>query len=391
MTTQEIKDKLNEAIKSLYPKSYDSIVSDVKYLVDVYTKMFGEWPQVIGLEEEGIYRNRAAEEAKILCDSDEEKYDTYNDSDEDPDERFYTFKCIFDQLTMINFADYYEKTGHAYIHRWDETPLIFFSDEGVNKIIFFCSYGGTIYILQNNPELSELDKSLVIDRNKAEQDENRYFTYVTSTSHGFDETSLRIKKFDIDLNDNYNDDLPDDKIKAFLKGSQSGVILMHGVPGSGKTYYIRHLIYSIKRPFIVVDSTCFDHITDSSFVQLLLRNRNAVIILEDCEDMLADRITGNAKLATLLNLSDGIIGDNFNFKFLCTFNAKVNQLDKAILRKGRMHLKYEFKALTPDKTKKLGEKLGKDIPDGKSLTLSEIFYYNEDNGADVKEKKIGFQ
>ena len=105
--------------------------------------------------------------------------------------------------------------------------------------------------------------------------------------------------------------------------------------------------------------------------------------------MLADRTTGNNKLSALLNLSDGIIGDSFNFKFICTFNANVTKLDKALLRRGRMKLKYEFKSLSPEKTQALGKQLGYDIPEGKSLSLADIFNYGVDNG-NVEEKKVGF-
>jgi ATP-dependent 26S proteasome regulatory subunit len=107
--------------------------------------------------------------------------------------------------------------------------------------------------------------------------------------------------------------------------------------------------------------------------------------------MLADRIAGNNHLTTLLNLSDGIIGDSFNFKFICTFNANITKIDKAILRKGRMRLKYEFKALCADKTKKLAESLNRNINEGESLTLADIYNYNLNNGGEtIKNAKIGF-
>lgn len=101
--------------------------------------------------------------------------------------------------------------------------------------------------------------------------------------------------------------------------------------------------------------------------------------------------TGNHLLSTILNLSDGILGDGLNIKFICTFNADINKLDKAILRKGRLKYKYEFKALTPEKTQELAAELGKEIPEGESLTVGDIYNWEEDNGAERgKAKRIGF-
>ena len=139
---------------------------------------------------------------------------------------------------------------------------------------------------------------------------------------------------------------------------------------------------------MILDNSVFNYITDSSFIQLLINNQNAIIILEDCEEMLADRIAGNNKLSALLNLSDGIIGDSFNFKFICTFNSNISKLDPAIMRKGRMKLKYEFKKLDKKKVQVLAEKLNKDIPN-EDMTLADLFNYGEDNGV-KQEKKIGF-
>ena len=90
-----------------------------------------------------------------------------------------------------------------------------------------------------------------------------------------------------------------------------------------------------------------------------------------------------------MNLADGLLGDGLKLKFLCTFNANINSIDKAVLRKGRLKYQYEFKALTPEKTQILAKELGKNIPEGKSLTVGEIYNYEEDNNASFKHK-IGF-
>lgn len=84
----------------------------------------------------------------------------------------------------------------------------------------------------------------------------------------------------------------------------------------------------------------------------------------------------------MLNLTDGIIGEAFGIKFLCTFNCPTNQIDKAVMREGRLSLIYEFKKLTLEKTKE-------HIPSATSpMTLAQI-YNQKDNGTH-KTQKIGF-
>ena len=95
---------------------------------------------------------------------------------------------------------------------------------------------------------------------------------------------------------------------------------------------------------------------------------------------------------TILNYSDGIIGDLIQCKFIFTFNTHLSKIDKALLRKGRMKLNHEFQKLKGEDLKKLLKKLGKsisqeDIENG--LTLAEIYNLDEEDYSN-KERKIGF-
>lgn len=215
--------------------------------------------------------------------------------------------------------------------------------------------------------------------------------YVTYSNMGFKTVSLDVKKQDIDIDLNYNDDFPYKKIVDIANSKESGIIILYGIPGSGKTSYIRNLIYNTNNTFVFLDSSCFDYINDSSFISLLLEHKNCIFVLEDCETLLQDRESGNNKLSSLLNLSDGILGDSLNLKFICTFNSNLTEIDKAILRKGRLKLKYEFGKLDSEKVIKLAKKLNKNIESPVPMTLCDIYNYDSDNGNSVKKKaKIGF-
>lgn len=280
-----------------------------------------------------------------------------------------------------------------------EFPMYYIlsNDEEKERVIFFYnfvivnnSFGASICVYYNDLAILERIKSLKVDQ----PEEKKYIGYVTHNSMGFTSTYLEVKKQDVDLTLNYNDDLPHDKIVDIINNDQSGLLILHGAPGTGKTSYIRSLIYSTKQEFLFMDSSTFNYITDASFIDLLAECSNSVFILEDCEDLLADRDNSlNYKISALLNLADGIIGDSLKLKFICTFNSDLNKMDKALLRKGRLKMKYEFKKLTKEKSTKLLNHLGCKTEAKEEMSLAEIYNYEEENGADkiVERKTVGFR
>lgn len=117
-----------------------------------------------------------------------------------------------------------------------------------------------------------------------------------------------------------------------------------------------------------------------------LENQNTIFILEDREKVLMNREHYvNSVMPILLNLTDGIIGDVLGIKLICTFNTSLNNIDKALTRKGRLSLKYEFKKLTKDKVSNI---IGKTAD--KEMTLADIYYAEENDFSKKIQNKIGF-
>lgn len=223
-----------------------------------------------------------------------------------------------------------------------------------------------------------------------------YMEYVTYNSQGFRTTRMSVKEQDCDITSNYNDDLPHQQIVDMIKSEESGIAILHGVPGCGKTSYIRKLIAdNPDKKFVFLDASTFQYVGDASFIEMLTSRRNSVFVVEDCEDLLVSRDTkGNHRISSLLNLSDGILGDSLNLKFICTFNADISSIDKALLRKGRLKVKYEFGKLTKDKAQALAAKLGKTEPVTGDMALCDVYNLGTDNGGEQIETdrpKIGFR
>ena len=107
---------------------------------------------------------------------------------------------------------------------------------------------------------------------------------------------------------------------------------------------------------IYMSGDLVDKLSDPSFITFIRQQKNSIFIVEDCEELLSSRNGGNrmnAGLVNILNISDGLLSDELCIKFICTFNAPLKDIDEALLRKGRLAARYEFKDLTTDKVNQL--------------------------------------
>lgn len=210
---------------------------------------------------------------------------------------------------------------------------------------------------------------------------------LTSLGNGYYVDYHEIPKKTYDIDKIYNDDLPAEEIDKFIESDETGLLLFYGEPGTGKTSYIRHLIGKHQdTDFIVLDSNILCDITSNALLKEFIDNEDAVWILEDCEKLLVSRDDmPNPIMSAFLNMSDGILASIIKCKFICTFNTNIENVDKALLRKGRMKLKYEFKKLAKEKAQQICEDVTADI------TIADLFYMNKENDFSKKNrKKIGF-
>ncbi|MBI5842279.1 MAG: AAA family ATPase [Chloroflexi bacterium] len=198
----------------------------------------------------------------------------------------------------------------------------------------------------------------------------------------------------INIKELYNDDFIeiDTIISDFMTKQESGIVLLHGEPGTGKTTYIKHLICKfINKDFIFVQNDFVRDLLKPSFISFLLQNKNATLIIEDAEKVVVsrDHSSEDSVVSTILQLTDGLFSDFLNIKIICTFNTDIDRIDKALLRKGRMIAKYHFKPLSSEKTAALTKKLGHDDVTG-SLTLADIFEYDKREFKNQSKRTIGF-
>lgn len=220
------------------------------------------------------------------------------------------------------------------------------------------------YILFVNDKEDELKWLLnIIYRHyiAPEVEKGNVFT-LASTSAGFalsKQSVFDVDDFDINLQ--YNDDFVeiDEELCDFMENKKkSGIVILHGEKGTGKSTYIRHLINEYPElKFVTIAPEMASYLSDPNFTAFM-KNKlaNCVMILEDCEAAIASRDdfrSNGSAVSALLNISDGLQGDELGIKFICTYNAEQENVDAALLRKGRLAVEYEFNLLSVEKTAKL--------------------------------------
>jgi len=140
---------------------------------------------------------------------------------------------------------------------------------------------------------------------------------------------------------------------------------LHGYPGTGKTYYMRHLINSVGQKILYVPPSMVHYINDPFFIRILGKHKGAVLLIEDADNVLRkrDQTTDSQNVSSLLNLSDGLLTDILQLKIVTTFNTNLKNIDPAFLREGRLIARYEFQKLKQQKAQALSDSLGFKIPE----------------------------
>jgi hypothetical protein len=200
-----------------------------------------------------------------------------------------------------------------------------------------------------------------------------------------------------DLTLYYNDDLlPMNEVllHRLNKNDDKGLAIFFGKPGTGKTSYIRYLAAHIDKQKLFVPASLSKKIGSPEFLTLLKDYRNSVLIIEDADTILKKRTNDDDHvISNLLNLTDGLLSDFFHLQIICTINSDITLVDPALLRKGRLIAKYNFKELNLEKTQNLCSHLGyKFIPD-QEMTLADIFHMEEVEFQQTYPKRgiIGFK
>jgi len=206
-----------------------------------------------------------------------------------------------------------------------------------------------------------------------------------------------------DLNLHYGEgfDIFHNSLIKRLSEKNKGISLLHGIPGSGKSYYINRLIFDLKeitdKKIILVPTNMVSYLLEPDFTTFLMELINdgtdyeedeyesdivdgIIFILEDAEPVLMKREESMSPQSTsnILNLTDGLLNSIFKIQIIATYNTDDENIDPAIKRDKRLICKRKFGNLTLEESKKLAKHL--DIEEAviiKPMSVAEIYSLND--------------
>jgi hypothetical protein len=185
---------------------------------------------------------------------------------------------------------------------------------------------------------------------------------------------------------------------ARLANRHSGVTILFGPPGVGKTSYLKMLMarFIDRFLFYYLPLSSFEVLSAPHFVGFWLdQNRRhspktKLAIIEDAENLLLPRDErSRAQVSNLLNIGDGFLGEHLKLHVVATTNTPMRKLDEAVVRPGRLMGTREFRRLTRDEALRLAQAKGLKLTDGSdSWSLAEI--YNGKPEVLAPESSVGF-
>ena len=212
---------------------------------------------------------------------------------------------------------------------------------------------------------------------------NRYDEYV------FDPIDMKIPDV-INIELNYGKKFLDieKQIINRLNNEDNGLYMFHGSPGAGKSTFLKYLTTKVDKDFIYIPANMIEtFINDPTTFSSLLKKKNSILILEDAEKAIVKRMGDtydSSAVTSLLNLSDGILGDVLRCPLIITYNCAKQDIDDALRRKGRLQVDYEFGPLDIEDAKKLASHLGfseQEIEENitKNMVIADIYNLTKKN------------
>lgn len=268
----------------------------------------------------------------------------------------------------------------------------------LNNNLVINLYNDSVYLLFAN-ELTNFAtdflSKLLIFKIKPKTAKTTNISLIIKGYSGLETKDIKIKKPKLDIDLHYNDDfkaINANILNSIKKSKTQGLYLFHGLPGTGKSTYIKHLIQQQTKTVIFMPPNMAGNLDSMELTEFLIDNPNCVLVIEDAEDLIVSRDDQfNSRLSFLLNITDGILSDSLGIQIIATFNTELKNIDKALLRKGRLTSIYEFKELELAKTNALLANLNHNFVSDKKMSLADIFNFETNTNYNPKSKKsVGF-
>ena len=153
--------------------------------------------------------------------------------------------------------------------------------------------------------------------------------------------------------------------------------LLDGPPGGGKTYLARALLHAAQVPFVRTDPATFLALTEDDLASLAATlSGPKVLFIEDADPVIQQRTEEtHGTLANLLNLGDGMLGLETDWRVVMTTNMAYDEVDTAVKRNGRMGARVHCSTLVAPLADAVHKRLtgGKPLPALRAMMLAEVY------------------
>jgi len=294
-----------------------------------------------------------------------------------------------------------KKIRHVHKYRWYKTEEKKFQFDKTIIVLdnscvveFDDNYCEILHDGNDEPFLE--DVTMLVNKFKERQRKQPLeINLIVQSGNSLELKAMEIKRTKLDLDLFYEDgfmDTDDVITKRLNKKNDKGIVLLHGLPGTGKTTYLRYLIGRIKKRVLFLSPNVAGNLMNPDFIELLIDNPNTVLIIEDAENIIMDRkYESSSSVSNLLNISDGLLADFLSVQLVCTFNSALTMVDSALMRKGRLIAKHEFGKLSAEKAQRLSDHLGFKNSIKQPMTIAEIANPNDKDYAVEKVRVMGFR
>lgn len=308
----------------------------------------------------------------------------------DGEKAFAAFKDRFaDRINRLHQYKWYKRKAKAF--QFDRTVLVLNSNCIVEFDDNYCEF---LHDGKDEALVEEIS-GLVNQFRERQRRQPLEINLIVQNRNFLGLKAMEIKRTKLDLALFYEDDFAEVDAtiqKRLRQKDDKGIVLLHGLPGTGKTTYLRYLVGKIKKRVLFLSPSVAGNLMNPDFIELLIDNPDTVLIIEDAENIIMDRRhNSSSSVSNLLNISDGLLADFLNVQLICTFNNSLTTVDSALLRKGRLIARYEFGKLGTCKAQRLSDRLGFDREITEPMTIAEIANPYEKQGAIKQTEVIGFR
>ena len=260
------------------------------------------------------------------------------------------------------------------------------SDSIVTDITFFYKSD------DDKTEIESIIESLVQDCEvDYEESETNKLNAIGLSSNGLElervETKIDLDVVELFYNNRTMKDI--NKLVKKIKKSQTGISILYGERGTGKTSIIHYLANKLDRIVIFVPNNMLEStINNPDFRKFIKKYNKVLLVLDDCEMSFNEYfVKSNFIVNNLLQLVDGFLSDSVDLSIVTIFNVEDSEeIDHNLLNSNNLIDIIHFDELSEAESNELSDHLGDKTKYKNKAKLIDIIKKRKVLG----NKKLGF-